>query len=39
MLIRFSIENFSSFKEKQVFSLIPGRGTLKAEHKTKSVII
>lgn len=37
MLIRFTIENFMSFKERQTFSLIPGRGTLKSEHKTKPV--
>ena len=37
MLIRFTIENFLSFKEKQTFSLIPGKGTLKANHKTKSI--
>ncbi|MEZ4906881.1 MAG: AAA family ATPase [Saprospiraceae bacterium] len=37
MLIRFTVENFSSFKERQSFSLIPGRGTLKAEHKSKPI--
>ncbi len=37
MLIRFSVENFMSFKERQYFSLIPGKGTLKSEHKTKPV--
>jgi len=37
MLIRFTIENFLSFKERQTFSLIPGKGRLKSEHKTKSV--
>lgn len=37
MLIRFTIENFLSFREKQTFSLIPGKGTLKANHKTKSI--
>ncbi len=37
MLIRFTIENFLSFREKQVFSLIPGRGTLKSHHKSTSV--
>ncbi len=35
MLIRFIIENFLSFKEKQVFSMLPGKGTLKAHHKSK----
>lgn len=37
MLIRFTVENFSSFKERQSFSLIPGRGTLKSDHKTKPI--
>lgn len=37
MLIRFTVENFMSFKERQSFSLIPGQGRLKPEHKTKSV--
>jgi len=37
MLIRFSVENFLSFSDKQYFSLLPGKGTLKSEHKTKKV--
>ncbi|WNJ20561.1 AAA family ATPase [Pontibacter sp. G13] len=37
MIIRFSIENFLSFRERQTFSLLPGKGTLKAEHKTTPV--
>ncbi|SFW32589.1 AAA family ATPase [Chitinophaga sancti] len=37
MLIRFSVENFSSFSERQTLSLIPGRTTLKSEHKTEAV--
>ncbi len=37
MLIRFTVENFLSFKDKQVFSLIPGKGTLKPKHKTNLV--
>lgn len=37
MLIRFSIENFLSFSHRQHFSLLPGKGTLKSEHKTKRV--
>lgn len=37
MLIRFTVENFLSFKERQSFSLIPGRGTIKSEHKTKAI--
>ena len=37
MLIRFTIENFLSFRDRQIFSLIPGKGTLKAQHKSKPV--
>jgi AAA15 family ATPase/GTPase len=37
MLIRFSIENFSSFGERQTISFLPGKGTLKSEHKTRPV--
>jgi AAA15 family ATPase/GTPase len=37
MLIRFSVENFLSFSDKQYFSLLPGKGTLKSEHKSKKV--
>ena len=37
MLIRFTIENFSSFSERQTISFLPGKGTLKAEHKAKPV--
>lgn len=37
MLIRFSVENFSSFKDRQTFSMIPGKGTLKSEHKTNKI--
>ncbi len=37
MLIKFSVENFSSFDERQFFSLLPGKGTLKENHKTKKV--
>jgi len=37
MLIRFTIENFLSFKEKQVFSMLPGKGTLKSHHKSAPV--
>ncbi|MCH7415717.1 ATP-binding protein [Belliella sp. R4-6] len=36
MLIRFTIENFLSFREKQVFSMIPGKGSLKSHHKSTS---
>ena len=37
MLIRFTVENFLSFRDKEIFSLIPGKGTLKPQHKTKPV--
>ncbi len=37
MLIRFTIENFLSFNEKQFFSMLPGKGTLKPNHKTTPV--
>ena len=37
MLIRFKIENFLSFKEKQIFSMLPGKGTLKSNHKSKRI--
>ncbi|MHC5362085.1 AAA family ATPase [Myroides sp. LJL110] len=37
MLIRFTVENFLSFNQRQSFSLVPGKGTLKADHKTKKV--
>lgn len=37
MLIRFSVENFLSFKERQVFSLLPGKGTLKSQHKSAPI--
>ena len=37
MLIRFSVENFLSFKDRIEFSMIPGKGTLKLHHKTKAI--
>lgn len=37
MLIRFAIENFLSFREKQVFSLIPGKSSRKSHHKSTSI--
>lgn len=37
MLIRFTVENFLSFKDRTSFSMIPGKGTLKKDHKTNSV--
>lgn len=37
MLIRFSVENFLSFSERQKFSMLPGKGTLKTEHKTSTI--
>ena len=37
MLIRFTVENFLSFKDRATFSMLPGKGTLKKEHKTDAV--
>ncbi len=37
MLIRFNVENFLSFEGREMFSMIPGKGSLKSEHKTKKV--
>ena len=37
MLIRFTIENFLSFKENQIFSMLPGTGTLHSNHKSKRI--
>lgn len=37
MLIRFAVENFLSFGNKQRFSMLPGKGTLKSHHKSTSV--
>jgi AAA15 family ATPase/GTPase len=37
MLIRFTIENFLSFRDRISFSMIPGKGTLKPNHKSKPV--
>lgn len=37
MLIRFTVENFLSFKDRIVFSMIPGKGTLKPHHKSTSI--
>ena len=37
MLIRFSVENFLSFSDRQKFSMLPGKGTLKADHKTSKI--
>lgn len=37
MLIRFSVENFLSFKERQTFSMIPSAKRIKKHHKTKPV--
>lgn len=37
MLIRYSIENFLSFNQRAEFSMIPGRGSLKANHRSPAV--
>ena len=37
MLIRYTVENFLSFHERNTFSMISGRGTLKSFHKTNKL--
>lgn len=37
MLIRFSVENFLSFKDRTDFSMIPGKGILKPHHKSDKI--
>ncbi len=37
MLIRFTVENFLSFRERVSFSMIPGKGTLKQHHKSNPI--
>lgn len=37
MLIRFSVENLFSFKDRVVFSMYPSKGTLKKNHLNKSI--
>jgi len=37
MLIRFSVENFLSFKDRVLFSMIPGKGLLKPLHKSHPI--
>ncbi|AXQ20918.1 hypothetical protein BEN71_01875 [Acinetobacter wuhouensis] len=37
MLIRFSVENFLSFKDRVIFSMYPSKGTLKKNHLNKSL--
>lgn len=37
MLQKFTVENFLSFKNKEVFSLLPSKGTLKKEHKVEPI--
>ena len=37
MLIRFTIENFLSFKDRVEFSMLPGKGILKPFHKSKTI--
>lgn len=37
MLIRFFVENFLSFRERQTFSMLPGKMTKKSEHVTNPV--
>lgn len=37
MLIRYSVENFLSFNQRAEFSMIPGKGSLKANHRSPAV--
>lgn len=37
MLVRYSVENFLSFYEKEEFSMLPSKGTLKRDHKTTPI--
>lgn len=37
MLIRFTVENFLSFDDRQSFSMISGKGTLKSHHKSPKI--
>ena len=37
MLEQFIVENFLSFKNREVFSLQPNKGTLKRDHKTEPI--
>lgn len=34
MLLRYTVENFLSFNKRVVFSMIPGKGSLKKEHRS-----
>ena len=37
MLQQFIVENFLSFKNREIFSLQPSKGTLKKEHKIEPI--
>ena len=37
MLQQFIVENFLSFRNRETFSLLPNKGTLKKEHKTEPI--
>jgi AAA15 family ATPase/GTPase len=37
MLIRFNVENFLSFRDRVVFSMIPGKSLLKPNHKSTKI--
>lgn len=37
MLLRFTVENFLSFNKRVEFSMIPGKGSLKKEHRSTPV--
>lgn len=37
MLQQFTVENFLSFRDRQSFSLVPGKGSLKKEHRIEPI--
>ena len=37
MLLRYTVENFLSFNKRAVFSMIPGKGSLKKEHRSRPI--
>ena len=37
MLLQFTVENFLSFKNKEIFTLQPSKGTKKKEHKVEAI--
>ncbi|MBQ1754095.1 MAG: AAA family ATPase, partial [Bacteroidales bacterium] len=37
MLLRYTVENFLSFNGRAVFSMIPGKGSLKKDHRSTPI--